>query len=307
MYAPSTNMMFRFGYAALGVALVAFAAAGCSTTAKVAQGSKGNVYLEEVADWSFEANHPAVIDQATMMKVIKGLYSEDGSSRMSAGGSKPMRIFSDEDAEFLSPLLTQGLAKAKPEQLVGFRVSSSAGSGYEPTAGSIYVKNGSIYMTIAKGGTVSGFSPDSVARTEAAPSYAAGGTLGATSTVIDYMALAKAPSSAALPVAKAQPKPPAPPAAMAVAPAPAAKTQPVSTVASPSIGAGAPAVEAAQVDKAKETIAKKDSEINMLRKESEWMKRELRDRDEEIKALRASKVSGKPVQKKKHVEAYPVR
>jgi hypothetical protein len=286
---------------------MASAAAGCSTTSKVAQGSKGNVYLEEVADWSFEANHPAVIDQATMMKVIKGLYSEDGSSRMSAGGSKPMRTFSDEDAEFLSPLLTQGLAKAKPEQLVGFRVSSSAGSGSEPTAGSMFVKNGFIHVTITKGSMVSGFSPESVARTEAAPSYAAGGVLGATATVIDYVALAKAPASVALPVAKAQPKAPAASSPVAVTPSPSGMAQPVTTAVNPSMNTIASSTEVNQIDKAKETIAKKDSEINMLRKESEWMKRELRDRDEEIKALRASKVSGKPVQKKKHVEVYQTR
>jgi hypothetical protein len=45
----------------------------------------------------------------------------------------------------------------------------------------------------------------------------------------------------------------------------------------------------------------------MLRKESEWMKRELRDRDEEIKALRATKVSAKPVPKKKTAQARRTR
>ena len=113
-----------------------------------------------MTDWSFEASHPAVIDQLTIAKIVKGLYRNDdmsGSSRMSAGGSKPMRIFSDEDAEFLSPLLAQGLSKAKPEQLVGFRVSSSAGSGSEPTTGSIYVQKGSIYVTIEEGRRADGF------------------------------------------------------------------------------------------------------------------------------------------------------
>src|SRR5207249_8639788 len=142
-----------------------------------------------VTDWSFEASHPAVIDQLTITKIVKGLYSNDGmsgSSRMSAGGSKPMRIFSDEDAEFLSPLLAQGLSKAKPEQLVGFRVSSSAGSGSEPTAGSIYVQKGSIYFTIAKGARATTFAPESVARSAQAPPYAAGGMTGVTAHVIDY-------------------------------------------------------------------------------------------------------------------------
>ena len=165
----------------------------------IAHNAKGSVYLEEVTDWSFEASHPAVIDQLTIAKVVKGLYRNDdmsGSSRMSAGGSKPMRIFSDEDAEFLSPLLAQGLSKAKPEQLVGFRVSSSAGSGSEPTTGSIYVQKGSIYVTIGKGADPTGFMPESAARIEPAPAYAAGGAVGAMTMIIDYHALAKAPMPA---------------------------------------------------------------------------------------------------------------
>jgi uncharacterized coiled-coil DUF342 family protein len=62
-----------------------------------------------------------------------------------------------------------------------------------------------------------------------------------------------------------------------------------------------------ELQKAKETLVKKDSEISMLRKESNWMKRELRDRDEEIKALKASKVSAKPAPAKKRAEANQTR
>ncbi len=58
---------------------------------------------------------------------------------------------------------------------------------------------------------------------------------------------------------------------------------------------------------AKEVLAKKDSEIKMLRKESEWMKRELRDRNEEIQALRLTKVSAKPALKKKSAQASRTR
>ena len=162
---------------------------GCSTTSKIAHSAKGSVYLEEVTDWSFEASHPAVIDQTTILKILKGVYSGDGqngSSRMSAGGAKPMRALSDEDAEFLAPLLAQGLSKAKPEQLVGFRVSSSAGSGSEPTAGSIYVQQGSIHFTISKGAGSTTFTPESAARTEYAPSYAAGGMTGVTAHVNEH-------------------------------------------------------------------------------------------------------------------------
>jgi predicted RNase H-like nuclease (RuvC/YqgF family) len=56
-----------------------------------------------------------------------------------------------------------------------------------------------------------------------------------------------------------------------------------------------------QLRRAKDMLTKKDTEIHMLRKESTWMKRELRERDEEIKALKAT-VKKTP---KKKAEAYP--
>ncbi|HSB44440.1 MAG TPA: hypothetical protein VLD60_05475 [Nitrospira sp.] len=279
----------------LGAALVM---SGCSSTSKIAQNAKGSVYLEEVMDWSFEASHPAVIDQLTIMKVVKGVYG-DGSSRMSAGGSKPMRVFSDEDAEFLAPLLAQGLSKAKPEQLVGFRVSSSAGSGSEPTAGSIYVRQGLIHFTISKGAGSTTFAPESAARTEYAPSYAAGGMGGVTAHVIDLQALAKAPMPAAMPVAKTSQK------TATILTADSAKTQQAPTASASLVDENQfQQREIDQLSKAKETIAKKDTEISVLRKESEWMKRELRERDEELKALKASV---KQAPKKKRAEARPTR
>jgi hypothetical protein len=219
---------------------------------------------------------------------------------MSAGGSKPMRIFSDEDAEFLSPLLAQGLSKAKPEQLVGFRVSSSAGSGSEPTTGSLYVQKGSIYLTIGKGADPTGFMPESAARTEPAPTYAAGGARDAMTMIIDYHALARAPMPAAMPSAKAMPITPIAPM-MAAAPA---NAQAVST----SVGQDEfLALKLIDLKVAKEALAKKDSEISMLRKESEWMKRELRDRDEEMQALRLTKVSNKAAPKNKRAQAAKTR
>ena len=309
-YLTLTNVRSPIMRSLVGIAACALVISGCAGGAKLAHNAKGSVYLEEVTDWSFEASHPAVIDQLTIIKIVKGLYSNDGmsgSSRMSAGGSKPMRIFSDEDVEFLSPLLAQGLSKAKPEQLVGFRVSSSAGSGSEPTTGSIYVQKESIYLTIGKGAKPTGFMPESAARTEPAPAYAAGGALGAMVMIIDYHALAMAPMPAAMPIAKATPITPITPIAPMTAAAPA-KAQTASDSVVQEAGEGDfMAQKLSDLRIAKEALAKKDSEINMLRKESEWMKRELRDRDEEMKALRSTKVSAKPAPKKKSAQATRTR
>jgi hypothetical protein len=306
-YLALTNVRSPIIQGLVGIAACALVISGCAGGTKLAHNANGSVYLEEVADWSFEASHPAVIDQLTITKIVKGLYRNDGMngpSGMSAGGSKPMRIFSDEDAEFLSPLLAQGLSKAKPEQLVGFRVSSSAGSGSEPTTGSLYVQKGSIYLTIGKGAKPTGFMPESAARTEPASAYAAGGALNAMTMIIDYHALATAPMPAAMPIAKATPIAPIAPM-MAAAPANAPA---VTTSAGQEVGQEEfLAQKLFDLRMAKEALAKKNSEITMLRKESEWMKRELRNRDEEMKALRLTKVSAKPAPKKKSAQATHIR
>ncbi len=297
-----TNLPRSIMHGLLGIAALTLVITGCASGTRLAHNAKSSVYLEEVTDWSFEASHPAVIDQQTITKIVRGLYGNDsmnGSSRMSAGGSKPMRIFSDEDAEFLSPLLAQGLSKAKPEQLVGFRIFSSAGSGSEPTTGSIYVSKGSIYVTVGKGTKQTAFMPDSVARTEPAPAYAAGGAVGAMSMIIDYHALAKTPMPATLPIAKATQITPS---------APVMATAQVNAQTVANMGENElTAQQLGELGKAKEALAKKNTEIIMLRKESEWMKRELRERAEEMKAIKSTKVSAKPTPKKKAAEATQTR
>ncbi len=306
-YFALTNVRNPVMQGLVGIAACALVISGCAGGTKLAHNAKGSVYLEEVTDWSFEAGHPAVIDQLTITKIIKGLYRNDdmsGSSRMSAGGSKPMRIFSDEDAEFLSPLLAQGLSRAKPEQLVGFRVSSSAGSGSEPTTGSLYMQKGSIYLTIGKGAKPTGFMPESAVRIEPAPAYAAGGALGAMTMIIDYHALAMSPMPAAMPIANATSIVPTA-SSMAAVPV---KAQAISASVGQETGQDEFLVQKlSDLKIAKEALAKKDSEITMLRKESEWMKRELRNRDEEMKALRSTNVSAKPAPKKKSAQATRTR
>jgi hypothetical protein len=62
-----------------------------------------------------------------------------------------------------------------------------------------------------------------------------------------------------------------------------------------------------ELREAREANKLKDSEIAVLKKEASWMKQELRQRSEELKAMKASKASGRSVPKKKPAEAYRVR
>ncbi|MBH0192188.1 MAG: hypothetical protein HP492_10650 [Nitrospira sp.] len=317
----------RYAGALVSLSLLA---TGCSTLygwSNVHKSARGSVYIKDVADWSFEANHPAVVDQATLLIAVKGVVADDAtksSPKMPASGSKPMRVFSDEDAEFLAPLLAQGLSQAKPEQIVGFTVSPSAGSGAEPAAGTLYVSRGSLHLTINPGNNrrISGFMPSGVARIERAPAYNEDWTPGTLAMIIDPQALAKASLPGTIPVAAAESKSlPAP----AILPVPLAKTKPAQhdvPAATPTFAANTPPATAGQSEdletknnelllkkldelrQVREANRMKESEIAMLKKEVEWMKQELRERSAEAKTNTVSKRS---VPKRKPAEAYPTR
>ena len=324
MYARLSLHGAQYFWAFLALNLIV---AGCSTLSgesKVAKTTKGSVYLKEIADWSFEANHPAAIDPMIIRKVVKGVVTEHAvkpSSNMPASGSKPMRVFSDEDAEFLAPLLAQGLSEAKPEQIVGFKVFSSAGSGAEPTAGTLYVHKGSLYLTIAsaQANKRQRFSLPTAARIEKAPSFVAMGK-GAMTLVIDYQAIAKASTPGSV-VATDAPKDSA---------SSGPNTQVAETLPSRDDEAlldpsGTSAYTRTEADAlqlstdellnrkldelraAREANKLKDSEIATLKKEATLVKKELRQRMDEIKSLKASKASAPSAPKKKTAEAHRTR
>jgi hypothetical protein len=325
MYACLKIPALRYVGALLSFSLLA---TGCSSMygwSNVHKSTRGTVFLKEVADWSYEASHPAQIDQTTLLSAVKGVVADEitkQSMKMPASGSKPMRVFSDEDAEFLAPLLAQGLSQAKPEQIVGFTVSPSAGSGEEPVAGTIYVSRNSLYLTIAptKSKRVSGFVPSSAARVERAPAYAVEWAPGTLSMVIDQQVLAKAQTPAVTPVAAVQEIRPTSPAGATPVARPAFKQESPSTAqAFPvSTSSGDPAAPEMKNDELlnkkldelrqlREANKMKDSELAMLRREVEWMKQELRQRTAELKSTKTSTTAGRPAQKKKQAEAYRTR
>ncbi len=320
MYARLSLRGAQYAGAFLAINLIV---TGCSTLSgesKVAKTTKGSVYLKDIADWSFEASHPAMIDQMTIRTVVKGVVTEDATkplSNMPASGSKPMRVFSDEDAEFLAPLLAQGLSEAKPEQIVGFKVFSSAGSGAEPTAGTLYVHKGSLYLTIAsaQANKRQRFSLPTAARIEKAPSFVAMGK-GAMTLVIDYQAIAKASAPGSV-VATDVPKDSASTQVAETIPARDDEALLDPSGASAHTRTEADALQLStdellnrkldELRAAREANKLKDSEIATLKKEATLVKKELRQRTDEIKALKASKASAPSAPKKKTAEAHRTR
>ena len=305
----------------LGLTLLGAMAAGCSSTAatvqqKAAAQPQGSVRLEEVADWEFEAIHPNTIALATLDSLlrddrelevlqrleaaVRGVMISDAQTDLSnlpVDGSKPMKVFSDEDVHYLAPLLAQALSQAQPEYVVAFRLSSSAGSGSEPTAGTLYVQNERLYLTVTEhNGTLAkvesslfssgrparivSITPESAGKIEQALPAIAQGRQPLKSLAIDYKLFAKNPE-------------PAPAVAATIAaPAP----QPVQTSAPRMVVASvveeapvknAPPAQAAGQD-AREAMARKDAKISALRRDLESMRTQLETKDKELRAVKST-------------------
>lgn len=128
--------------------------AGCaSITGKIHESARGSVYLEEVPDWSFEAAHPISIDSTTIANVLRGVQIEErkSMSRVPSGMElTAVRAFSDEDVEFLAPLLATALSQADPEDQVMFRIMQPASAGIETTAGTLYAHGSYLYLTLTQ-------------------------------------------------------------------------------------------------------------------------------------------------------------
>jgi hypothetical protein len=70
----------------VGLMSLGLVVAGCSMfsgEASLHNNAKGSIYLKEIADWSFEASHPATIDPATMLRVVKGVVVDDAMTMKS--------------------------------------------------------------------------------------------------------------------------------------------------------------------------------------------------------------------------------
>jgi hypothetical protein len=326
-------------------ALIGSVVTGCASAPSVeaaGRAPQGSVQLEEVADWSFEAAHPFSIDSASLGRMLRGVMISEVQSDLSSvpvDGSKPMRVFSDEDVRYLAPLLAQALSQAKPEFVVAFRLSSSAGSGSEPTTGSLYAENEQLYLTITqhngslaktdsslfgkgRAARLVTFEVDSAARVEQTPIAIARGQQGLKSLAIDYHYFAKSTPSQS-PVADAAPAPSPALSSTSVAPVVVAtavedyhrKRVMAGKEAAPEASEKRPLDQSVQeeelaktkqeLDEARQAMAKKDAKINALRRDLESMRVQLESADKELRAVKTRQTQ--PKREKKGVAELTIR
>jgi hypothetical protein len=191
-------------------------ATGSDLDLTIHESERGGVYVERIPDRSFHTAHPITLSADTMARVLRGVVvKEDRGLLGYLVASKPeaVRAFSDEDVEYLAPLLVEGLTRAASDQQVGFRVGQT-GKPAESTKGSLYAYGRSLYLTLpwliveyqvraggpARSHTIH-FIPESAIRPD---SYRDTRSTDAT-LVIDYDLLASMPAASDLRPTAAQP------------------------------------------------------------------------------------------------------
>ncbi len=128
---------------------------GCAWTHNVAgviyEDADGVIYLEEIQNLEFRASHPIKIEPTTIGRLLGGIRVEQniGSTGRSEGSGKhSLPVFSKEQIQFLSPLLTAALSKAHPEHWVVFRSIETGSSPPKVTAGALYAHESTLYVTL---------------------------------------------------------------------------------------------------------------------------------------------------------------
>ena len=128
---------------------VAACATGPEMDVTIHESERGAVYVERIPDRSFHAAHPITLSADTMARVLRGVVVTDSRGLLAnlaaakpgallAAGSKPkaLRVFRDEDVEYLAPLLVEGLTRAASDQQVVFHVVQ-IGAPISPQSGGV--------------------------------------------------------------------------------------------------------------------------------------------------------------------------
>ena len=233
---------------------------------------RGAVYLERIADRSFQAAHPITLSADTMVQILRGVVVKENRGFLGilvAGKPEGVRVFGDEDVEYLAPLLVEGLTRAAPDEQVGFRIVQT-GAPAKSTKGSLYAYGRSLYLTLpwlismsrhGAGGPIQPptilFIPESAKRPD---SYRDARSTDAT-LVIDYQLLASLPAGADT-VVRSVPPP-------ASVPTPGIPAEPLKE--------SSPAIE---------QKTQRDIELEALRKEVQDIKRQLAEQNADRSPLK---------------------
>lgn len=119
----------------------------CATSGAVedtvfADGPRGAVLLQRVDDSWFRTAHPVSVNPLLLTHVLRGVQVQPAPDDQTTA----VRVFSDEEIAFLSPLMSTALSKATKSQLVAFRVTHDSGPSSDMTGGLLFTRGRLLHL-----------------------------------------------------------------------------------------------------------------------------------------------------------------
>ena len=114
-----------------------------ATDTVVLESARGTVFLQKADDGWFRTAHPLALSPSMLITILRGVYVQ----ALPTNSSMNDRVFSDEDTEFLGPVMSVALSKATKSQVVGFRVVHDTAAGQETTGGILYLQGRLLHLT----------------------------------------------------------------------------------------------------------------------------------------------------------------
>ena len=149
------------------LALLCSADTACSTTAQTGtilfEDARGSVSLHTISNPLIQASHPIKLEPALLAQLLTGLKIHDegiGPHRLAtgfAGQPSTHPLFSEDQIQFLAPLLAEGLRTATPNQSIQYHVVTTQ-EGFnrfqspttETTTGSLYAYGRELYVILSQ-------------------------------------------------------------------------------------------------------------------------------------------------------------
>lgn len=161
----------RFTLNRILLALLCFIFAACGTTGQTGKilfdDPRGTVSLQTMSDQSIHANHPIGLEPALLAQLLTGIQIHDeGLGEHHVKGFQTLiegkaaltyPLFSDDQIQFLAPLIAEGLRKATPNESVEYRVVTTREPSNrfqspttETTTGSLYAYGRQLYVILTQ-------------------------------------------------------------------------------------------------------------------------------------------------------------
>jgi hypothetical protein len=162
---------FTLPLCSIVLALLCVISAACGMTSQTGKAlfedPRGSVSLKTITDRSIQANHPINLEPALLAQLLTGIELHDeglgehhvkGFQTLVTGNAAlTYPLFSQDQIQFLAPLIAEALRKATPNESVEFRVVTTIeGSNRfqsattETTTGSVYAYGRQLYVILSQ-------------------------------------------------------------------------------------------------------------------------------------------------------------